>query len=228
MFAKRWILIGVINVLLLSSAFQLFVGNKSAAQAHAYNTTNLDDSPSGSLFLPLVMRDNPFIPTPTMTFTPTFTPSPSPSPSRTPSMTPTATFTQTPSPTYNGTPPSICETHDLPNKTESFSDSTGPVKHVLPTPMQHTMRVKIVTASADLKGLNCTIGQLVMVKGIQQGSWNHYSNNSYAIYTDSAYTSFDTNVGDSIEYRAFALPFNCSGSITGATNYVKICGDPIP
>jgi hypothetical protein len=220
MVLKRWILIGVINALLLSGAFQFFVGNKAAAQVHANNTTNLDDPPSESLFLPLVIKNYP--PTPTMTFTPTFTPSPSPSP------TPTATPSPTPSPTFNGTPPSICEKQNLPNITESFSDSTAPVKHVLPNPIQHTMRVSIVTASAKLKGLNCTIGQLVMVNGIVRSSWNHYSNNNYVLFTDSAYTSFNVNVGEHIEYRAYAAGVNCSGSITGATNYVEICGDEIP
>lgn len=228
MVIKRWILIGVINALLLSGAFQLFVGNKAAAQAHVYNTTNLDVPTNESILLPLVMRSYPSSPTPTMTLTPTLTPSPSPTLTRTPSLTPTATLSPTPSPTYNGTPPSICEKQSLPNITESFSDSTAPVKHVLPNPIQHTMTVKIVTASAKLKGLNCTIGQLVMVNGIIQGSWNHYSNNSYTLYTDSAYTSFDVQVGQHIEYRAYAAGVNCTGWITGATNYVEVCGDPIP
>ena len=57
MVLKRWILIGVINALLLSGAFQFFVGNKAVAQVHANNTTNLDDPPSESLFLPLVIKE---------------------------------------------------------------------------------------------------------------------------------------------------------------------------
>ncbi len=103
---KRWIAIGIVNALLLCGAFQLFAGSKAAAQTHAYNTTNLDDPLSESLYLPLVVKNYP--PLPTATFTPTFTPSPSPSPSRTPSPT-LLPPSPTPTPTYGGPPPPICE-----------------------------------------------------------------------------------------------------------------------
>ena len=223
---KRWIAIGIVNALLICGALQIFGGNKAAAQTHVDNTTNLDVTPSDLIYLPLVSKNYPA--PPTATFTPTFTPSPTPSPSRTPSPSPTASPSPTPSPTYNGIYPPICEKQYLPNKTESFSDSSGPVKHVLPNKIQHTMLVRIVTASANLKGDRCMVGQLVMVNDILRTYWEHYSNNSYNLYTDSAYTSFIVHVGEPIEYRAYAARVNCLGSITGGANYVEICGDPIP
>ena len=223
MVVKRWILIGVINVLLIGGAFQLFVGNKAAAKAHMYNTTNLDNPPSESLFLPLVMQNYP--PTPTPTFTPTFTPSPSPSPTRTPTQTRTPTSSPTPTPTYN--PPPICDKkYYLPNTTAPFSEAVGP--YIYTTNITETMRVSIVWASAKLSSSNCTISSQVLINNSVVASWYYSNNNTYTIYTDYAAVSpFNVHPGDKISYKASAAGF-CSGSITGATNYVEVCGDTIP
>ena len=222
---KRWIAIGIVNALLLCGAFQLFAGNKAAAQSHANNTTNLDDPLSESVYLPLVVNNYP--PLPTATFTPTFTPSPSPSPSRTPSPTRTALPSPTPTPTYN--PPPICDKkYYLPSGTVSFSEGIGP--YIYTTNITETMRVSIVWASAKLSSNNCTISQQVLINNNAVASWYYSNNNTYTVYTDYAAVSpFNVHPGDKISYKASAAGF-CTGSITSTANtyYVEVCGDPIP
>ena len=226
---KRWIVVAVINALVLSSAFQIFGRNMQAVQAQARSTTNLDATPSEFAFLPLVMRYSGSTPTPT----PTITSTPTPTITNTPTITKTGTITTTPTntftpsftPTFNGTPPAICEWHYLPNKTETFSYELGPVIHKFS--MVNNMAVSVVRISANLSATNCWIGQQININGNDLGSWTYLAND-YNIYTETQYVSLNVHVGNQITYTAYAANYNCTGMIKGATNYVEVCGNPIP
>jgi hypothetical protein len=241
MSVKRWILAGVINLLLLSGVIQIFFRSGQSVSAQGRNTMDLIDTPSEAIYLPLVLNNFPFIPTPTLsptlahsltkTLTPTRTRTPTKTgtSTRTPSLTPTLTvsptasltFTQTP--TFNGTPPAVCEWHYLPDVTRQFSNDIGPVINTFL--MTNTMNVTVVRVSANLSAPNCSIGQLVTINGNQVGDWTYVAHGSN-IYTETQYLSLNANAGNHIVYTAYSVSYSCIGTITSASNYVEVCGNP--
>jgi hypothetical protein len=224
MYIKRWIVAGVIIALLLAGAFQISGMAKQSGQGQSHSTTNLFDSINQLVYMPLALKDPVFNPSITPTLTPSKTPSITDTPTPTEVITdgPTPTFTLTP--TFSGTPPALCEWHYLPNKTVSFSTDLGPYSKTFT--IQNNMTVSVVRVSANLSANNCTVGQFVTINGSQVGDWTYSATNNYKIYTETHYDSLPVHVGNSILYRAYAINFGCTGWISGASNYVEVCGNP--
>jgi hypothetical protein len=241
MIVKRWIIVVIINALLLSGAFQVYAMSKYAGQPSSHASSNVNGSFSKFLFLPLAVNNSSMIPEGSLSPTPslTITETPSGTLSLTTTVTQTPTFTETlstsptmtltPSPTYIGIPPTICEKHSLPTGSDAvsiaFSYELGPVLRNYV--MNQDMVVSVVNLSANLSANGCTIGQQLILKGNLVGSWTYHAN-GYNLYSERSYFSATVHKNDPINYSAYAVDYNCTGTIKGASNFIEICGDPIP